>query len=163
MYSQVLIIGIGNEYRNDDGIGLLIAKEIKERQIPFVIVKENYGDFTEMIELWRNFKNVILIDAVSSGAKPGTLYEFDLKEARQLFDERLNRFVHGFSFNKAIKLAEILNALPEKLMVFGVEGENFNYGQNISFNIKKSQSELVDRIVNLIEEFKKETEDLILN
>jgi len=39
-----LIIGIGNEYRSDDAVGLIVARRLKERLADSAIVLEQSGD-----------------------------------------------------------------------------------------------------------------------
>ena len=72
----VCVVGIGNEYRRDDGAGLFIARSLRKRQMPNTAIKEHQREATGLIEQWRDFKAVILVDAVSSGAAPGTIYRF---------------------------------------------------------------------------------------
>src|SRR5256885_4300120 len=77
MSRPILIIGIGNEYRSDDGVGLVVARELQAKKLPHILVTECSGDGTELMEMWKIAATVILVDAVSSGAKPGTIYQLN--------------------------------------------------------------------------------------
>ena len=70
---KVLVVGIGSEYRNDDSVGLVVAREIHEKLFPSVTVKEESGEGAALMEAWQGYETVILVDAISSGAKPGTI------------------------------------------------------------------------------------------
>src|SRR5690349_16969157 len=73
----ILVIGVGNDYRSDDGVGLAVLRALKTQQLPETLCLESDGDGTTLMETWSNGSRVILIDAVSSGAQPGMVYRFD--------------------------------------------------------------------------------------
>ena len=70
-----IFLCFGNVDRSDDGIGLIIAKRLKER-FPDDVISEDEIDITSyLLEIVDNtkIKIVIIIDAVDFGALPGTL------------------------------------------------------------------------------------------
>ncbi|MEK7749805.1 MAG: hydrogenase maturation protease, partial [Planctomycetota bacterium] len=71
---SILIIGIGNPYRGDDAVGLRIAQDIKKESPDHVNVIEQSGDGISLMDSWKDSDTVILIDAVHSGAQPGTIH-----------------------------------------------------------------------------------------
>src|SRR5690242_16656247 len=77
------VIGVGNEYRSDDGAGLAVIRALKAMQLPYVQCIESSGDAVELGELLSEVAGeeriitVIIIDAVSSGASSGTIYRID--------------------------------------------------------------------------------------
>lgn len=73
----ILIIGIGNAYRGDDAVGLHVAQCLKKQAHDHVHVIEESGEGASLMECWKDANSVILIDAVSSGAKPGTIHRLD--------------------------------------------------------------------------------------
>ena len=75
--APILVIGIGNEYRGDDGLGLIVARRLRERHLPKVTIMEIGGDLTVLGETWQGAETVILVDAVASGREPGTIYRFE--------------------------------------------------------------------------------------
>ena len=79
---EVLVIGVGNDYRGDDAVGLIVARRIREMNLPQVQVIESDGEFTRLMESWKDAESVILIDAVQSGVAPGTIHRFDANEQK---------------------------------------------------------------------------------
>ena len=73
----MLVIGIGNAYRSDDGVGPAVARALQTKNLPGVQCKEDPGDTLSLIEQWDTAYTVMLIDAVSSGAEPGMIYRFE--------------------------------------------------------------------------------------
>ncbi len=87
MTADVRIVGCGNPDRGDDAAGLLVVRRLREL---------GAGALTEcsdpllLIESWRGVNDVIVIDAVVSGARPGTitLWNVDRNQARPVVRER---------------------------------------------------------------------------
>ena len=67
---RVLVIGVGNRLRGDDGVGLQVAQALKERFPNQCDAVEETGDGAHLMELWKNSRVTILVDAVKSGAEP---------------------------------------------------------------------------------------------
>jgi hydrogenase maturation protease len=148
-FRKVLLIGIGNEYRSDDRIGLEIARQIRNKQIPGVVVKEESGEGTALMEAWQGYENVIAIDAVSSSATPGTLFRIDANN-ETVPVKFFHYSTHAFSVAEAIELARAMKTLPPRLLVYGIEGANFNAGVNISHVMQESAKQVVEQIVKEI-------------
>ncbi len=143
---RILIVGIGNEYRSDDAAGLMIARTIRDKQLPFIAVKEEFGEGASLMEVWQGFQNVILVDAVSSGAVPGTIFRINVrKEAVPV--NFFNYSTHAFSVAEAIELARVMNLLPLNFIIYGIEGKNFTAGTTISTDVIKAAKQVVKQIV----------------
>jgi hydrogenase maturation protease len=146
---KVLVIGIGNEYRSDDGLGLLIARKIRARLLISVAVKEESGEGAALMEAWQGYNSVILVDAVSSGAKPGTI--FRIEAAKKNVPAKFFHYsTHAFSVAEAIELARAMKTLPPKLLVYGIEGSNFNAGVGISEVVQESANRVAEQILKNI-------------
>jgi hydrogenase maturation protease len=146
---NVLVIGIGNEYRSDDGVGLAIARKIHGKHISSITVKEWSGEGAALVELWSGFKSVIIIDAVSSGAKPGTIFKFDA--CKEPVPAKFFHYsTHAFSIAEAIELARTMKMLPSSLFVYGIEGLNFTAGTNISKAVQNSADQIIEQILKTI-------------
>jgi hydrogenase maturation protease len=150
MNSSWLLIGIGNEYRSDDGIGLVVAREIHKKLIPSVTVKEESGEGVTLMEVWQGFQNVIIVDAVSSGVIPGTFFRIDAnKEAVPI--KFFHYSTHAFSVAEAIELARTMNTLPSRLLIYGIEGAAFTAGVKISSRVKEAANQVIEQIVGEFE------------
>jgi hydrogenase maturation protease len=143
-HSLPLIIGIGNEYRGDDAVGLIVARRLKERLADSFAVLEQSGDGAALVEAWRGAETVIIIDAVMSGATPGTIHRFDAS-AQPLPKNAFRCSTHAFGVAEAIKLSRALSELPQGLIVYGIEGKNFAAGVGLSSEVEKAVDEVVRR------------------
>lgn len=144
--STIYIIGIGNEYRRDDGIGIHIARKIKKLNLPNIQVSDNIKDAIELIELWKNKKYVIVIDAVSSSSDPGMIYRFDVSR-KQLPAKYFRHSSHYFSVAEAVELSRKLTSLPARLIIYGIEGKDFSEGLQLSDEMQKVAEYVLDLIL----------------
>jgi hydrogenase maturation protease len=140
-----LVIGIGNEYRSDDSVGLQIARKVAEMKLSPVVVKEESGEGAALMEAWRGFERVIVIDAVSSGSKPGSIFKFDASKER-VPAKFFHYSTHAFSVAEAIELARTLHALPEELLLYGIEGEKFSAGTSLSAAVLSAETKVIELI-----------------
>ena len=121
------IIGCGNLQRMDDSAGILVARRLRELGIPAEV--QSGGAF-ELIAGWDPGQHIILIDAVVTGAPAGTIHVW---EGSPPHLPRASHFSsHGFGLAEAFRLGQILNCLPEQITVFGIEGDQFGMGEQVS-------------------------------
>jgi hydrogenase maturation protease len=146
---KILVVGVGNEYRSDDGVGILIAREIREKHLRSVTVKEESGEGTALMEAWKGFKAVILIDAISSASKPGTIVTIDARK-KTVPAKFFHYSTHAFSVAEAIELARVLKTLPPQVFLFGIEGASFHAGVGLSRMVQESAKNVVSQIVQCI-------------
>jgi len=140
-----VVIGVGNAYRSDDAVGLLVARRLKEKKLDGVTVLEESGEGAALIETWMGADTVILIDAVHSGAEPGTIHRLDA-HAQPIPSKFLHYSTHAFSLAEAVELARALDQLPPCLIVYGVEGKTFEAGTALSPEAEKAAWEVVQRV-----------------
>ena len=143
---EALLIGIGNEYRSDDAVGLIVARRVREKTLDQVCVREASGEGAALMEAWKAAQTVILIDAVCSGAEAGAVHQFEAQNqpAPAGF---FHCSTHAFSVAEAIELARALNRLPPRLIVYGIEGRNFEAGVGLSPEVDEAAQRVVDRIL----------------
>jgi hydrogenase maturation protease len=144
--APILVIGIGNVYRSDDGVGIATVGQLKDRLPSHVRVLEETGEGTELVEAWKDATSVILIDAVRSGAPAGTIHRFDAR-THKIPAELFRCSSHAFSVAEAIELARALNQLPRHLIVYGVEGQNFEAGEGLSRLVEEAISVVVSQVL----------------
>lgn len=142
---RVLIIGIGNEYRRDDAVGLVVARALHDKNLDGIEILEMSGEGAALIEAWQDAERVIVIDAVCSGASPGTIFRFEAYH--QPIPTQFFRYsTHNFGLAEAIELARSLEQLPKELIVYGIEGKDFSLGEGLSSEIAHAAHEVVQRI-----------------
>ena len=142
---SILIIGIGNPYRGDDAVGLRIAQDIKKKSPDHVNVIEQSGEGISLMDSWKDSDAVILIDAVHSGAQPGTIHRFDV-HTQTIPTKFFHYSTHAFGVAEAIELARALKQLPKNLIVYGIEGKCFEAGIGLSLEVEKAVEKVMLRV-----------------
>ncbi|GAN35236.1 MAG: hydrogenase maturation protease [Candidatus Brocadia sp. AMX2] len=148
----ILIIGIGNAYRGDDAVGLHVAQCLKKQAHDHVHVIEESGEGASLMECWKDANSVILIDAVSSGAKPGTIHRLDA-HTQPIPTNFFHYSTHAFGVAEAIELSRALNQMPRRLIVYGIEGKCFEAGVELSFEVEKAAQEVARCVQQDIQNF----------
>ncbi|MGB2634440.1 MAG: hydrogenase maturation protease [Candidatus Acidiferrum sp.] len=141
----MLIIGCGNRHRGDDGAGILVAERLLELGIE---AETRTGETIDLLEAWNGAGDVIVIDAVLSGAPAGTVHVWNEREPLPLFTKSASATTHGLGVAEAIELACVLDRLPRRLQVYGIEGQRFEPGVEISQEVQRAIEEVVQRIID---------------
>jgi hydrogenase maturation protease len=142
MPRQILVIGLGNDYRGDDAVGRIAARRLKATAGDDVRVVEESGEGASLIEAWKGADFVILIDAVHSGGAAGTIHRFDAG-MRPVPSSFFHYSTHAFSVAEAVELARALNQLPPRLRVYGIEGKNFDSRVGLSPEVEAAADEVL--------------------
>ena len=141
---RIVIIGVGNEYRRDDGAGIIVARRLRALLSSSATVLEESGEGAALIQAWQGAAWVMLADAVRSGAAPGTIHRLDARQA-PVPTRFFHYSTHAFSVAEAVELARSLDQLPPHLVVYGIEGENFAAGVGLSAAVEQAVQEVVER------------------
>jgi hydrogenase maturation protease len=145
--SLALIIGVGNEYRRDDGVGFEVARRIEKLNLPQVRVLLHSGEGASLLEHFHEADLVIIIDAAQSESTPGAVHFFDAGNS-PIPSDFFNYSTHAFSVAEAVELARALNKLPTRLLVYGIEGTDFSAGIGLTEAVQISVNTVVERITN---------------
>ena len=149
---RVRVVGVGNRDRGDDGAGLAAAQRLGEAANVPVTLLDAIGDGTALLEVWREADTVIVLDAMWSGAPPGTVRRLIGAEdtpataaAMLSAGRRTGGSTHGLGVAEAMALGEALGRLPRRLVVIGIEGARFDTGGPLSPEVERA----LDRAVGL--------------
>jgi hydrogenase maturation protease len=143
----VRIIGIGNDCRGDDGVGLVVARLLAARALAGVEVLEQTGDGAALLELWRGAQAVLLIDAMVSGNRAGTVRRFAVHEQPiPAFFRRTSS--HAFGVAEAIELARSLGQLPAHMALYGIEAQRVAAGMALSPAVERAAHRVAARVAD---------------
>lgn len=150
MNPEILLIGVGNEWRSDDGIGPNVVRHIQKLSIPGVQVVYENRDGISLDETWRGWSKVIVVDAMCSGSEPGTMVRIHANHT-PLKPGVFPQSVHAFGLSEAVELARIMGEMPQNLVVFGIEGREFGYGTILSPDVQMAVQTATTHILDEIE------------
>lgn len=129
--TKCLVIGIGNRFRSDDAVGIVVAAELRKLKLPpHIEIIEGGTDEFGLIEHFKTAEHVVIIDAVSTGKPPGTINTFASVDVEMLINTG-QLAVHEFGLADAIVLARALGVFP-KITIVGVEPLSTGFGERLS-------------------------------
>ena len=149
---RIGVIGIGNELRGDDAVGLVIARHLQLDIPAGVTVQEVHGEGTSLIDRWQDSDVVILVDASLSDSTPGTIQRLE-PLTQPIPSGIFPCSTHVFGVSEAIELARALQQLPPELVVYGIEGEQFDIGSELSAKVLQAVPDAVEQIRQDIQVF----------
>jgi hydrogenase maturation protease len=139
------VAGIGNPDRGDDGFGPAVAQRLRARVVPGVEIVERRGDLLDLIEDWSGFPFAVIVDAMASIGDPGRIHRVDLTD-NPLPIGFAPRSSHAFGVAETVELARSLGGLPERLIAYLVEGEQFEQGASLSPMVAHTVEEVSEQI-----------------
>jgi len=141
----ILIAGIGNDYRSDDGVGRVIARKIREWQDPRIDIRLFDRSGIELISEWKAFEQVYVIDAVMADVQPGHVFRFTVPP-EELPPTLFCTSTHAFNLADVIRLAGTLNYLPRELVIYGIAIQNVEHGAGLTPPVQDGAQTVLQRI-----------------
>jgi hydrogenase maturation protease len=148
---RLRVIGVGNAWRRDDGVGLEVARRL-QGLAPGCDVLEREGEPAALIDAMEGADAVWLVDAVHSGAEAGTIHRLDVAGA-PLPAELFRASTHALGLAEAVELARALGRLPRHAVVYGIEGNAFEAGEGLSAEVEAAADRVVSSLREEVERF----------
>jgi hydrogenase maturation protease len=146
---RIAVIGVGNPYRRDDGVGPVVIDGLRKHALSTndsVELAECDGEPTRLIDLWAGADLALVIDAVRvEPARPGTIYR------RSLHHPSLGRAggatSHAVDLGDAVARAAALDLLPAKLSLYLVAAGDTSAGVGLTPPVAAAAARLITEIV----------------
>jgi hydrogenase maturation protease len=144
---NILILGIGNILLKDEGIGVHVVNKLKEMSFPDnVEVLDGGTAGLDLVDFIAGYKKLIVIDAVTTGDKPGTIYRLT-EENLDIKPKAIMSF-HDIDFLDALHMSDVMKEKPEEIIVIGIEPKDMSDGIDLSPEIE----ERIPRIIEIVME-----------
>jgi hydrogenase maturation protease len=116
---RTLVLGIGNPILSDDGVGIEIARRLKER-VPGITAEETNEAAVSLLDLIAGYDRLIVIDSIKTGqGRPGELYKLGLEDLGGNLDFAS---LHGMDIATAFEVGESLGCpMPRSVSIYAVE------------------------------------------
>jgi hydrogenase maturation protease len=159
--ARVLVAGVGNLLRGDDGFGIIVAERLGARpDLPagVRVTETGIAGVGLVQELMDGYDALFIVDAVQRGGVPGSLYvlEPSVPDIRAWTDAERHEFLadlHQVEPSRAFGLAAALGVLPPFLRVIGCEPATCDdLVIGLSPAVERAVGLAVDRILHLVAE-----------
>lgn len=137
---NTVVIGIGNTYRRDDGVGPAVAAAINEQALPGVRVVTEIEDPMNLLDAWSGAALALVIDAaIASPSTPGRIHRVtadDLASVRGISS-------HSLDLAQVFALGQTLGRAPDRLVVFTVETADAGHGVGLTPQVSAAVQDMV--------------------
>jgi hydrogenase maturation protease len=150
---KILVLGLGNPLVTDDSVGLRVAAELKPRLAdrPEVVVSEDYWGGLRLMERMAGFDRAIVIDAICTGAPPGTIHRLTPGS----IPTQRSASTHDVNLTTALALVRTAGLhLPrdEDILLVGVEAEDIlSFGEQCTPAVAAAIAPAVEEVVRAVE------------
>lgn len=145
---KTLILGLGNPILSDDGVGIKVARQIREKiKNPQITVVETNETGLGLLDALTGYDEVIIIDAIQTkGGKAGQVYR--LEPENFSLAKHLSSF-HQVNLISALELGKMLNlAIPQRITIFAVEAKDVtNFSEKCTPAVEKAIPEVVKMVL----------------
>jgi hydrogenase maturation protease len=154
---MLTIIGCGNLNRNDDAVGVIIAQRLQQYLIehphPDVRIYDCGTAGIEVMFHAKGSKQLIIIDASSTGSEPGAVFKVPGKELETLPEPSYN--LHDFRWDNALATGRKIfqDNFPQEVIVYLIEAANLSFGLELSPAVEGSANLVFEEITTLIKEW----------
>jgi hydrogenase maturation protease len=156
--SRIVLIGIGQELRGDDAAGIEIVRAWQQAYPD--TAKQMRVELSPLpglglLDLLEDAQAAILVDAIQSGAEPGTVHTVGLENVEAFAAG--SGSAHGFGVAETLALAKKISpaSLPEQIILLGIEIQHMDLGQPLSSAVQASIPQAVLTLEKTIQNLRK--------
>jgi hydrogenase maturation protease len=140
---KTLIICYGNPSRRDDGVAWYVADKLQAHHVPDVEILKAHQLEVDMAETIGNYEMVIFVDAAIPDNNPLPISREDVVPSRGS-----HAVAHYLTPGDLLALSRDLYGKQPRAVAFGIRGQDFNFGEELSPEVRES----ADHVVKCIEE-----------
>lgn len=149
---RIIILGLGNLIRSDDGVGIhAIHHLFRDRRIPGSIELLDGGTLgLQLLPAIQGVTHLLVLDAINTGAPPGTLARFDMSEMEPLPG---SPSVHQIGFADVLAALHLLEKFPQQMILLGVQPEETGWGDKLSNGVQAALPALIEAALEELQQW----------
>jgi hydrogenase maturation protease len=142
-----LVLALGNPLMGDDGFGLTVLADLRrhgEADGPLILMDGGTWGLT-LLPAIESASRLLLIDAINTGAKPGSVVRLEREELPRYFGHKLSP--HQVDLREVLALAELRGTLPPEIVAIGVQPESVKFRMSLSPAVEAAVPVVVDAVL----------------
>ena len=144
-----VVIGVGNPYRLDDGVGPAVIDLLREAGLPGEVLAESDGEVSQLLHLWTGADLAVVVDAVRvRDPVPGRVHRRELSGLSRPGASTATS--HAVDLGEAVALGRALDRLPGTLVCYAVEVEQTGFGRGLTPPVRAAAQALASTIGALL-------------
>jgi hydrogenase maturation protease len=150
MASERAVVGLGNPYRCDDGVGPALVDRLAERDLPSTDLLDLGDAGFELVHVLADYETVVIVDAVAFGGEPGEIAVFDPDDAEPT---RAQRGSHRTDPFELLELAGQVGETPAAVRLVGVQPADVSFGEGLTPPLADAIAVAADTVVDVVRGF----------
>ena len=141
--SRILVAGVGNVLRTDDGFGPAVAARLGELPEGVDVIETGIGGIALLQEILTGYDGLVVIDSVDRGASPGTVFviEPEIDDPAHVPD------IHLANPRRVLMMAKAMGALPERVVIIGCQpAEIDELGEQLTEDVERAVDVAVAKV-----------------
>jgi hydrogenase maturation protease len=142
---NIIVVGIGNDFRRDDGVGLTVVQRVAKSNLPGVRVVCGISEPAALLEAWSGAARAVVVDAVEgANSVPGRIRRWtgpDLESTPVVSS-------HALGLAQTWALGQALARMPGELVIFTVDVVDTNHGIGLTPAVAAAVPNLVEVIID---------------
>lgn len=147
-----LVLGLGNSLLSDDGVGPALIEQLLQDADEWKGRTEFLDGGTQGLALLGHLsgrKAIVIVDALSTGAPPGTTKVLDDSKVFQMRSQRAGTAHEGNAL-ELLAVAEMLGEMPDRLFIVGVEPQSLAPGCGLSQPVRSALPLAAHRVIEIL-------------
>lgn len=153
---QITILGVGNILMQDEGFGVRVVEQLlREYTFPDNVQVLDGGTLgMELLRFLIGTDKLILVDAVSGGLPPGSLYQFNHDEVKAYFKEKVS--MHELGIQDVLAVMEVLEKPAKEIRILGVQPLTIDIGLEMTPIVTGNVENVIEKLLLILKEWQVE-------
>ena len=152
---RIVVLGLGNLMRTDDALGMLALERMRlDARVPASISLVDGGTLgLDLLYPLDGVTHLLALDAIDTGAAPGTLLRF---AGDEIADLPIAKSVHLLGFSDLIGALRLTGGVPAEIVVLGLQPEKIEWGTELTPTVQAALPGLIESAVAQMERWQRE-------
>lgn len=149
---KIAIVGVGNILLKDEGVGVRVVQQLENTYSfpPGITLIDGGTAGPHLLDIFNDFDDIIIIDAVQGGEKPSTIYKFHLDHIAS--DTTTALSIHQMGVLEVLSQARLLGKEPHVTFI-GIEPQDISpWGMELSPAIEQKIPEVIALVLRELSE-----------
>ena len=148
---DTLLAGLGNPIMSDEGVGVRVVELVEQRaDLPDNVEVMDLGTGNmNVLHAIASRRKVVFVDCALMGEASGTIRQFSLDD---VVSKKIQSHwsAHDGDLLNLLNISKTLGELPEKVVLFGIEPQTIEFGEQLTPCLQSRLEEYVAKVVAAI-------------
>ena len=143
-----LVLGVGNILLADEGVGVRVVEAFQQRYVipEGVDVLDGGTAGMDLLDALSSRSHIVIVDAVRTGAEPGTIVQLSGTDVPALFSNRISP--HQLGISDVLAILRLIDQEPRHIALIGIVPVDLDLGLALSGAIAAKVDEMADLVAD---------------